>query len=542
MKTLQLDGKSLSIDDAVFAARGEAGADGIHRYPRVELHPDVRAKIANFRKGLEERGEAGDVIYGYNTGCGIRKNVKIPDDQIVAYQRHYIPAHCVGFGNPFPEEVVRLAIVLRVNSFALGNSGVRLELCERLLELYNAGVIPFVPKRGSVGSSGDLCCLAHVSATMMGLEGQQAWYQGELMTALEALQRAEIKPIMLAGKEAMALTNGATFILALAILGTADLETLLWHSNMAAALSLEAIRGEKNAFDPRIHEARPHPGQIEVAQRILSLTHGSNRMSAECQAIDLEHEALKRQPDGSKVPRVQDQYSFRCYAQTAGPAVEALAHAREVLTREMNASTDNPLIFQEADGAFVGLSGGNFHGEPLAVLCEQLKLVAQSLANVSDRRFFAMLDPHLCYGLPPDLAGSSELNTGLMIAQYATAALVSENKVLCHPAVADSVPTSSGQEDYVSMGTISARHLRSVIRNSTAVVAWELIAAAQGISRTQEPLCHPSLGCGTAVCLEVIRDFIAEMSNDRYLYADHLRAIELIQSGKIRHAVEKAIN
>jgi len=339
----------------------------------------------------------------------------------------------------------------------------------------------------------------------------------------------------------MALTNGATFILALSILAVEDTKQLLWHSNLAAALSLEAIRGEKDAFDPRIHEARNHPGQIAVAEAIRNLTDGSVRMSQTSQLVELSDERKKSQPDGRSVPRVQDAYSFRCYAQSVGPTHEAIERAEEVLRREINASTDNPLIFRNPDGSFTALSGGNFHGEPLAYVCEQLKLAAQSMANISDRRFYALMDPNLSYGLPADLAGSSELNTGLMIAQYSTAAFVSEGKVLSHPAVADSIPTSTGQEDYVSMGTISARHLRKMVELSFAVIAWEIVAATQGISLTQEYLGEPQLGSGTSAALTTVRNEIDVMDDDRFLRVDHLKALELIRTGKLQQEVAQAM-
>ncbi len=534
MKNVLLTGKPLSLEDAILIARGDPDEPG-HPYPHVGLSSKEEKDIRIFREGLEDRGKAGDVIYGFNTGCGIRKYVRIPDDEIDDYQRHYIPAHCVGFGEPFPEEVVRLAMILRVNSFARGNSGVRLELCEAILDLYNNGVTPYIPQKGSVGASGDLCPLAHMSAVLLGLEGQQAWFEGKLLPAQEALQRAGLKPVQLKGKEAMALTNGCSFILADGLLATHDAKNLLRYSNLAAALSLEAIRGEKAAFDHRIHDARNHQGQIAVAAEIRRLTEGSQRMTRACQDLELKDEHKKRDEKGNVViiPRVQDAYSFRCYPQVAGPALQLIEEAEQVFLDETGAATDNPLIFQREDGGFDALSGGNFHGEALAFAHERIKMAVQSLANISNSRFYALLDPKLSYGLPADLSGESDLNTGLMIAQYTVARLVSEGKVLGHAAVLDSIPTSTGQEDYVSMGSISARHCREMIDNSYAVVAWELIGAAQGISLTNEVLGNPELGHGTAAALSVIRSALPPMDDDRFLMGDHQRMLELMHSGAL---------
>ncbi|MDD5342371.1 MAG: aromatic amino acid lyase [Patescibacteria group bacterium] len=539
MRDIRLDGENLGLPDCLLAARGEDDATGVHLFPRVEITGERMQEIGQFRDGLVAYGQ-DHAVYGFNTGCGSRKCVMIPGEEITAYQRHYIPAHCVGFGEPFPDEVVRLALVLRANSFAKGHSGVRPELCASLVNLYNAGVIPYVPQIGSVGASGDLCPLAHVSATLMGSEEQRAWYQGEFMTAKYALIAADLQPIVLKGKEAMALTNGSTFILAQAILGQADLESLLWYSNLAAALSLEAIRGETAAFDERVHLARPYPGQIQVAAEIRQLTAGSERMTHACRLVDLPAEHVKSQPNDLKVPRVQDAYSYRCYPQVAGPVREIIDRAKEALSIEANSATDNPLIFQVGE-QFVAVSCGNFHGEPLGHASEQMKLAAQCLANISNSRLYALLNPESSYGLPADLAGESDLNTGLMIAQYAVAALVAECAVMCYPAKAISIPTSAGQEDHVSMASISARHMRRVIELAFAVIAWELIGAAQGITLTQKSLNDPKLGRGTSVALQVIRSAIEEMNDDRFLMADHQKMLKLIQSGALRQAVAAAL-
>jgi len=533
IKEVVLNGHNLRLDEAVAIARGNADHQGNRIYPVVSLDPQAQTILKEFRDGLEERIAAGDVIYGVNTGCGAKKGTIIPTKDINDYQAHYIPAHCVGFGDPFPEEVVRLAMILRVNSFALGHSGVRLEICEKLLELYNKGVIPFVPKQGSVGASGDLCPLAHMSATMLAIPGQKAYLEGELMEAAKALSLAGIEPETLKAKEAMGLTNGSTFTLAIGLLALHDSRNLLEYSHFAAALSLEAIRGEKAAFDPRIHQARKNPYSVDVAKIILDLTENSQRMTGESQSVCLSAEKkIKKYSDAEHTkptPRVQDAYSFRGYPQVAGPTVKNLEYASEVLIAEMNAATDNPLVFKiETEGQpdkFEALSGGNFHGEPLAQAVAVLALGIQSLANISDRRFYALTMPATSYGLPDDLAGpiNSDLNTGFMILQYTTAALVSENKILCHPAVVDSIPTSANQEDYVSMGIIGARNLREVISNTYGVIAAELLAAAQAISLTEEELSAAGcsqLGDKTALIYKNIRKVVPAMLEDRYIYSD----------------------
>ncbi|MEI6378794.1 MAG: aromatic amino acid ammonia-lyase [Candidatus Falkowbacteria bacterium] len=539
-RTISLDGRTLTLQDVVLIARGYRGQDGHQHYPYVELSEQAQADIGSFRHGLDLRIAAGDIIYGVNTGCGVKKGTIIDQKEIDAYQAHYIPAHCVGYGEPFDEEIVRAALVLRVNSFALGNSGIRLETCNKLLEIYNKGVIPFVPEQGSVGSSGDLCPLAHVAAVITGVEGQQAFYHGKLMQAAEALSLAGIDPIVLKAKEAMGLTNGATLTLAMGLLAIHDSKKLIAYSHMAAALSLEAIRGEKNAFDPRIHEARKNQHSARVAKIIRDLTSGSDRMTTSARDVCLtdEKKSKKYQDDAKSrpTPRVQDAYSFRAYAQVAGPVVKAFEYAEEVFLSEMNAATDNPLIFKSGFGEnerFEAISGGNFHGEPLGQAADFLKIAIQQLANISDRRFYALTMSTTSYGLPDDLAGAinRDLNTGLMILQYTTAALVSENKALCYPSVIDSIPTSANQEDYVSMSTIGARNLRKVIKNTYGVIGAELLAAAQGISLTEDqlrPLELDGLGRETTFVYKKVRQVVAAMYEDRYIHKDFKALVDFM--------------
>ncbi|MDD4289798.1 MAG: aromatic amino acid lyase, partial [Patescibacteria group bacterium] len=511
------------------------------RFPQVELSPECREQLKLFSSGLAEYMKTHPV-YGVNTGCGSRKSMMIPQEEIVNYQKHYIPAHCVGYGDPFAPEITRMAMILRANSFARGNSGIRLELCEKILEVYNAGIVPCIPQKGSVGSSGDLCPLAHMSAVIIGLPEQEAWYNGETLSAPEALQKAGVEPIELGAKEAMGLTNGSTFQLAMLVLAIYDSRRLYKYANIAAALSLEAIRGEQAAFDKRIHEARGQEGQIIVAEEMLRMLHGSKRSTHEAREVCLDAEEKTKKShtteDGEKkwVPRVQDAYSFRAHPQVLGTVLANMDYVQKIIEAEINASTDNPLVFKREDGGYETRSGGNFHGEPLAQAADFLKIAIAQVANISDRRFFAMLIPEASYGLPADLAGKSELNTGLMILQYTTAALVSENKILCHPAVVDSIPTSGNQEDYVSMGTIAARHLRIVVDNSYAVIAAEILAACQGISLTEEQLKKygvSDLGAVTSRAYDMVRKVLPVMDDDRYLSKDLYTIIELLKSGEL---------
>ena len=557
MKKIILTGHTLTLKEVVMIAHGYQKVPGEHQYPLVvlsdtveninEIDPTDNAKerIRNLRQGLEARIAAGDTIYGVNTGCGVKKGTAIPDAEIDSYQKHYIPAHCVMVGNYFPESVVRAVMTLRVNSFATGCSGMRLETCEKMLEYLNKGIIPCVPEQGSVGSSGDLAPLAHVAAALIGLEGQMVLIPTQMMPdkvrrpipIQEALDIMNVEPLVLKAKEAMGLTNGATFTLALGLLAIYEAEQLFNYSDLAAALSLEAVRGELSAFDPRLIGMRNHKGSDKVAETIREYVAGSERISKKAQFACLTHEHKKIKENGDLMPRVQDAYSFRAYPPVAGSAYHAFLYAKEVFEDEINAATDNPLIFQKEDGSFETLSGGNFHGEPLGQAADFLKIALQQIANISDRRFYALTMPATSYGLPDDLSGkvNVDLNTGLMILQYTTASLVSENKVLCHPSVVDSIPTSANQEDYVSMSTTSARNLRKVLDNTFFVIAAELIGATQGISLSEDDLekagCN-KLGKVTGQAYKIIREAIPVMTEDgRMLSVDLNTMVNLMKSG-----------
>jgi len=511
VETIILNGVDLTLDQVVLIARGSHDGSG-HHYPLVKLSDSSVKTLKEFRQALEVRIAAKDIIYGVNTGCGSKKGVIIPPSDIIAYQARYIPAHCVATGVPLPEEVVRLAMVLRVNSFAKGNSGIRLATCQQILDFYNARAIPVIPSQGSVGSSGDLCLLAHMAAALIGRKEQLVTLGREIMTAPEALGEMNLEPLVLEAKEAMGITNGSTFTLAMCLLAVYDAERLLRYSNQAFALSFEAIRGEKAALDLRIHKARNHQGAVRIAEEVLALTHGSKRTTDKARAIKLPDETHKKYHEGVPTPRVQDAYSFRAYATVAGSSLETIEFAKDIFIREINASTDNPLLFKKDDGTFETLSGGNFHGEPLAQAADYLKIALQSIAGISDRRFYALLSSAFSYGLPDDLAGS-ELDTGLMILQYTTASLVSQNKVLCYPSAVDSIPTSAGQEDYVSMGTISALNLRQVLENTFTVIAAELMAGARGINFTESHFPN-GLGAGSRSIFRLVNSIVPFEKDD----------------------------
>ncbi|MCX6797839.1 MAG: aromatic amino acid ammonia-lyase [Candidatus Falkowbacteria bacterium] len=543
-----INGHSLTLEEVILAARGYEDGNGDHHYPVITLSDDAKKTIGAKRTELEKRIEAGDVIYGVNTGCGINKGTILPTEVIDDYQRYYIPAHCVQFGAYFPEEVVRATMILRVNSFATGYSAMRLETCEKILEFYNQGIIPCVPEQGSVGSSGDLAPLAHVAAALTGLPDQRVYIsEGDPQTrlgpmpVLEALDKKGVKPIVLRAKEAMGLTNGATFTLALGLLTIHDAERLFHFSDLAAALSLEAIRGEKAAFDPRLIGIRNHAGAVRTAKIIRNLIFGSKRMTQKAQNICLpaEEGIKKYDKQGKPVPRVQDAYSFRAYPPVAGCAHDAFLYAKKAFVDEINAATDNPLLFEKEDGpGFEALSGGNFHGEPLGQALDFLKIALQQIANISDRRFYALTMPSTSYGLPANLGGQTErdLNTGFMIQQYSTAAAVSENKILCHPSVVDSIPTSANQEDYVSMSATASRHAARVLYNTRFVIASEILAAAQGISLTEADLAKEdcaSLGEKTGRAYEIIRQQISAMDDDRMLCVDVDKMIELMEGDEL---------
>ena len=500
-----LDGFSLTPEDVERAAQGEV---------RVLLSSEAEKRIQSARKCIEEFVRDGKRIYGVNTGFGALSNVIIGHDQIEKLQENLIRSHCTGIGEPFPEEVVRAMMFLRANFFARGNSGVRPELVQELIEMLNRGVHPVIPQKGSVGASGDLAPLAHLAAVLMG-EGE-ALYEGSPMKGGEALKRAGITPLRFQAKEGLAMINGTQAMTAVGCLALLKAERLTKIADIVGAATLDALRGTLTAFDPDIQAVRPHPGQMRVAQNFHRLMEGSE--------ITISHKDC---------PRIQDAYSLRCIPQVHGAVRDVLEYVRKVLTIEINSATDNPLVFPEQNKV---KSGGNFHGEPVAFAMDFLGIAMSEIGGISERRIEKLLNP-VFSELPPFLTDKGGLHSGLMMVQVSAASLASENKILASPASVDSIPTSSDKEDHVSMGTTAARKARDIIENVEHILAMEILASTQGL-HFLEPM-KPGIGIQEAY--RVIRQVVRPITEDR-AYHEDIRAIrELIESGRLLEEVERAV-
>jgi len=489
--TISVDGQTLSIADVEAVARGGA---------RVVLDAGARDRVATTRRTVERILASGEVAYGINTGFGRLADVRIPDDQLDRLQLNLLRSHASGVGEPLSEAVVRAMLLLRANVLATGHAGCRTVVVERVLDLLNAGIHPVVPSLGSVGASGDLAPLAHLALPLIG-EGMVR-YGGEHLPAAEALARAEIEPIHLEAKEGLALINGTQASAAIGALAIGDAVRFVAAADVVCALTLDALAGTDAAFDRAVHEARPHPGQGRSAERMRHLLRGS--------AIRDSHRDCGR---------VQDAYSLRCSPQVHGAVRDAVDHAFRVLSIELNAATDNPMVFP--DGRVV--SGGNFHGAPIAAVFDYVTATLTDLASISERRLARMVDSSLS-GLPRFLAEDAGLNSGFMMVQVASAALVSEAKTLSHPASVDSIPTSANQEDHVSMSTWAARKMARVTELARLVLGMEYLAAAQGIE-FHRPL-RTSDRLETAVSR--LRENVARLDDDRVMSGDMEIAADLI--------------
>jgi histidine ammonia-lyase len=456
MSTIQLDGEHLSFEDLFRIVYG--------REP-VEVASAARARMDRSRRVIERLIQSDAVVYGVNTGFGKMSSVRISREQIGELQVNLVRSHACGVGPPLSEHEVRAMLVLRANAIAKGFSGVRPVVAETLCAMLNKGVHPMIPSQGSVGASGDLAPLAHLAQVAIG-EGE-AMYQGRTVPGAEAMQTAEIKPLALEAKEGLALLNGTQAMLALLSLGLRDAEIAVNTADVAAGLSLDALRGSPAAFDERIAKVRPYAGHATTASNLRSLNEGS--------AIRESHRAA------AKDKRVQDAYSLRCTPQVHGAVRDALTHIRTTLAVELNSATDNPLVFA-LDGGNAGevISGGNFHGQPLAMAADQFAVALATLAGISERRIEQMTNPQTSL-LPAFLVADAGLNSGFMILQVAAAALTSELKTQAVPHSVDSIPTSANQEDYVSMGMGGARRIQSMLVNLRNVLAIELLSASQGI-------------------------------------------------------------
>ena len=481
---------------------------------RLTVSAAARARVARAREFVEERFASGEAIYGVTTGFGRLANVRVEPKDAGQLQLNLVRSHAAGTGAPLDERLVRAAGVLRARSLAAGHSGIAPATFDLLVELLNRGVTPVVPCQGSVGASGDLAPLAHMTLTLIG-EGE-ATYRGERMTSAQALERAGLRPVVLGAKEGLALINGTQLMTGIAALGTLRALRLAAAADVIGAMSLEAFLGTDRVFDSRINALRPHPGQERVASNLRALLAGSQIMVShrEC-------------------GRVQDPYSFRCIPVVHGAVRDSIEHVRGVTSVEANSVTDNPLVFPD-EGLFI--SGGNFHGEPIALASDFLKMAVAELAGIGERRLYLLLNAE-DRGLPLFLTGRSGLQSGLMIVQYAAAALVNDNKGLCWPSSVDSIPTSAGQEDHVSMGMTSANNLVRVLDNVEGALACELIGA---LAATDFRRPHVS-GAGTQAAYELARTRIAPWTQDRIPAPDIEAARELIRSGALIAAAQAAI-
>ena len=503
-QTLALTGEDLTVDDVWRVAVDDGHAS---------LTDEARTKMRAARELVERTAHGSqEHTYGVNTGFGRFVSTSIPEELTEELQLRLLRSHACGVGDPYPPEVVRAAMLLRANALAKGYSGARVETVEVLLECLNRGVLPFVPSRGSVGASGDLAPLAHLALPLVG-EGE-AWLDGELVPAADALARAGLEPVRLVAKEGLSLINGTQFMAALGALGLVRARRLAKAADLACALSVEALQGSRNSFLPQIQSLRPLRGQQAAAANVLRLLEGS--------AINEAHRWCDR---------VQDAYSLRCAPQVHGASRDLLDYVEYTVSTELNAATDNPLVLVE-DGFLV--SNGNFHGQPLAFALDALAMAVSELASISERRVERLVNPNLSDGLPAFLVVEGGLNSGFMIPQYVAAALVSENKSLCHPASVDSIPTSAGQEDHVSMGNAAGLKAWQVLANSERALAIELLAAAQGV----EFLAPLEPGAGARATHDFVRSVSARLREDRPLSRDIEAVASAIRDGSLTEAVE----
>ncbi len=500
---LELNGQRLTLEEIAAVASGKE---------QVGLAPEALERIERSRKVIERIIREGQTVYGVNTGFGKLADVHIPPSELQTLQLNLVRSHCCGLGQPLSIEETRAMLLLRANVIALGFSGARPVVVTTLLQMLERGVHPVIPEKGSVGASGDLAPLAHLALTAIG-EGE-AVFQGRLMPGAEALKQAGIEPLLLEAKEGLALLNGTQAMAAVGGLALNRADKLARAADIAGAMTLEALRGTPTAFDDRIHAARPHSGQRAVAARLRELL------------VDSEIRESHKQND----PRVQDAYSLRCIPQVHGAVRSALAHAREVVEIETGSATDNPLVFPSPSAGedfYDVLSGGNFHGAPLALVFDYAAIALTDLASMSERRIERLVNPDLSEGLPPFLTAHPGTSSGLMIAQVSAVSLLNEMKVLAHPASVDNVPTSAGKEDHVSMGMTAATKLRSIVENAEYVVAIELMAGAVGIDY-RAPL-KPGIGVQRAH--ETIRGLVAPLTEDRVLSTDIQKIASAIKSG-----------
>ena len=497
-----LNGRDLTIEQVVAVAREGA---------KVVLSEEAKTAVKKARQYVDKKLSEKAVIYGLTTGFGKFSDIFISEEDTKPLQKNLIISHSCGMGNPLPSETVRAAMLLRCNALSRGNSGIRLETLQTMINMINAGVHPRIPEKGSLGASGDLAPLSHIVLVMLG-EGH-AEYKGEILTGKQAMQKAGIPTIELAAKEGLALINGTQIMTAIGCLAVYDARNLAKTADIIGAMTCEAQLGIKKAFDHKVHDVRGHKGQKDVAENLLNILKDSNL-------------AFDTNPN-----KVQDAYTIRCMPQIHGASRDAIDYVWEAVTREINAVTDNPIIFPDDDEV---ISGGNFHGQPMALAFDFLKIAVSEYANVSERRIERMVNPQLSNGLPAFLTKHSGVNSGFMIAQYSAASMVSENKIYAHPASVDSIPSSANQEDHVSMGTTAARTAKMILDNSQKVLGIELFTAYQSLYlRGKE-----KLSSVTRAVYEHIAKSVAPVEEDIVMHYELVKFDSMIKANEIVKVAE----
>lgn len=506
MNNIILDGESLTFEQVVEVAYSSPNN------PKIVLAENAKVKVNRASAAVDKLLERGEIAYGITTGFGALKDKIIPRDQVEKLQRNILISHAVGVGEPFDIPTVRAIMLIRANTLARGFSGIRLETLELLIEFLNRGIHPVIPQKGSLGASGDLAPLAHMALPLIG-EGE-VFVEGERISGHDALEKFDLTPISLKAKEGLALTNGTTIMTAVGVVQAHRAQKLADLAETAGCLSLEALHGTTAAFDERIHALRPHPRQIKCAENLRKILQGSE---------------LVREHDPKNI---QDAYTLRCMPQVYGAVRDAIDYVEWVMSNELNAVTDNPLIFFKEDGEPEIISGGNFHGEPLALSMDYLALALTEIGNMSERRIMRLIDAdsngHI---LPAFLTENGGLNSGFMIIQYTAAALTTENKVLAHPASADTIPSSANVEDHVSMGVTSALKLRDVAENLEIILSLELFSAAQGVDFRRKALgMDKKLGAGTRTIYDAIRAEVPFIEEDTMMKPLMDKVLELVKN------------
>lgn len=506
-----INGRDLTVEEVIRVCRG---------YEKVEIAPEAKEAVIKARNYIEKKLEEGAVIYGLTTGFGKFANVVISREEAEQLQKNLIISHTCAMGEPYETKYVRAAMLLRCNALSRGNSGIRLETIQTMIDMLNAGIHPVIPEKGSLGASGDLAPLSHIALALIGLG--EVEYKGQIVPAAEAMAKGGIIPVVLAAKEGLALNNGTQMMTAVGVNVLWDAMHLMKTADIATAMTAEALHGITKAYDHKVHDLRGHQGQKDAAENLRTLLAGSKN-------------AFEVQPS-----KVQDPYSLRCIPQIHGASRDAIQYVYEAVSRELNAVTDNPIVFPDEDEV---ISGGNFHGQPMALAFDFLKMAISEFADVSERRAERLINPQLSEGLPAFLTKYGGVCSGFMIAQYAAASMVSENKIYAHPACVDSIPSSGNQEDHVSMGTTSARTAAMVLDNAQKVIGIELAAAAQGIWLRQEigESDISNLAPATKAAYDYIRT-VSEPVDDDILMHDELKKFdEMVKDFSILEAVEKVV-